>query len=92
MRTQYDHIIIDTPPVLAVTDGIIISQYSGVNLVVARYAKTQMKELELTLNRFEQANVKVNGFILNDIQQTVGAGYGYSYAYAYTAHKDDKED
>ena len=51
-----------------------------------------MKELELTLNRFEQANVKVNGFILNDIQQTVGAGYGYSYAYAYTAHKDDKED
>ena len=92
LRTQYDHIIIDTPPVLAVTDGIIISQYSGVNLVVARYAKTQMKELELTLNRFEQANVKVNGFILNDIQQTVGAGYGYSYAYAYTAHKDDKED
>lgn len=92
LRTQYDHIIIDTPPVLAVTDGIIISQYSGVNLVVARYAKTQMKELELTLNRFEQANVKVNGFILNDIQQTVGAGYGYSYAYAYTAHKNDKED
>lgn len=92
LRTQYDHIIIDTPPVLAVTDGIIVSQYSGVNLVVARYAKTQMKELELTLNRFEQANVKVNGFILNDIQQTVGAGYGYSYAYAYTAHKDDKED
>src|SRR5690606_5639498 len=40
----YDHIIIDTPPVLAVTDGIIISQYAGVNLVIARYAKSQMKE------------------------------------------------
>ncbi len=39
------------------------------NLVVARYAKTQMKELELTVNRFEQAGVKVNGFILNDIQR-----------------------
>lgn len=85
----YDHIIIDTPPVLAVTDGIIISQYAGVNLVIARYAISQMKELELTLNRFEQVNVKVNGFILNDIQRgTGGYGYGYNYAYGYKASKD----
>ncbi|MFH3991032.1 polysaccharide biosynthesis tyrosine autokinase, partial [Acinetobacter baumannii] len=42
LQSQYDHIIIDTPPVLAVTDGIIISQYTGVNLIVARYAKSQM--------------------------------------------------
>ncbi|MFX7338361.1 polysaccharide biosynthesis tyrosine autokinase [Acinetobacter baumannii] len=86
LQSQYDHIIIDTPPVLAVTDGIIISQYTGVNLIVARYAKSQMKELELTVNRFEQAGVKVNGFILNDI---AGYGYGYNYAYAYKAQKED---
>ncbi|MBP4698425.1 polysaccharide biosynthesis tyrosine autokinase [Acinetobacter baumannii] len=90
VQSQYDHIIIDTPPVLAVTDGIIISQYTGVNLIVARYAKSQMKELELTLNRFEQAGVKVNGFILNDIQRaSAGYGYGYNYAYAYKAQKED---
>ena len=92
LSDQYDHVIIDTPPVLAVTDGIIISQYTGVNLVIARYAKTQMKELELTLNRFEQAGVKVNGFILNDIQRSAGGygyGYGYNYAYAYKASKDN---
>ncbi len=88
-QTQYDHIIIDTPPVLAVTDGIIISQYTGVNLIVARYAKSHMKELELTVNRFEQAGVKVNGFILNDIQRSGGGGYGYNYAYAYKAQKED---
>ena len=89
MSEKFDHVIIDTPPVLAVTDGIIISQYSGVNLVIARYAKTQMKELELTLNRFEQAGVKVNGFILNDIQRSsAGYGYGYNYAYAYKANKE----
>ena len=87
LSSQYDHILIDTPPVLAVTDGIIISQYAGVNLVIARYAKTQMKELELTINRFEQAGVKVNGFILNDIQREAG-GYGYNYAYAYKADKN----
>lgn len=89
LSSQFDHILIDTPPILAVTDGIIISQYAGVNLVVARYAKTQMKELELTVNRFEQAGVKVNGFILNDIQRSsAGYGYGYNYAYAYKANKE----
>ncbi|MEB6564884.1 polysaccharide biosynthesis tyrosine autokinase [Acinetobacter towneri] len=90
LSSQFDHILIDTPPILAVTDGIIISQYAGVNLVVARYATTQMKELELTVNRFEQAGVKVNGFILNDIQREAGGyGYGYNYAYAYKANKDE---
>ncbi|MEJ5033210.1 polysaccharide biosynthesis tyrosine autokinase [Acinetobacter sp. MYb177] len=88
MSEKFDHVIIDTPPVLAVTDGIIIAQYTGVNLVIARYAKTQMKELELTLNRFEQAGVKVNGFILNDIQRSAGSGYGYNYAYAYKTNKE----
>ncbi len=90
LSPQYDHIIIDTPPILAVTDGIIISQYVGVTLLVARYAKSQMKELELSLNRFDQAGVKVNGFILNDIQRAGGGyGYGYNYAYAYKAHNKD---
>ncbi|MDM1272929.1 polysaccharide biosynthesis tyrosine autokinase [Acinetobacter indicus] len=90
LSEQYDHILIDTPPILAVTDGIIISQHAGVNLVIARYAKTQMKELELTISRFEQAGVKVNGIILNDIQRSsAGYGYGYNYSYAYKANKDN---
>jgi tyrosine-protein kinase Etk/Wzc len=89
LSTQFDHIIIDTPPILAVTDGIIISQYAGVNLVIARYGKTQIKELELVVNRFEQASVKVTGIILNDIQRTAGTSYGYNYAYAYKNAKDD---
>jgi tyrosine-protein kinase Etk/Wzc len=92
LSPMYDHIIIDTPPVLAVTDGIIISQYAGVNLVIVRYAKSQMKELELTVNRFEQVGVKVNGFILNDIQRGSGGygyGYGYNYAYGYKASKNN---
>ncbi|QIC71530.1 polysaccharide biosynthesis tyrosine autokinase [Acinetobacter indicus] len=90
LSEQYDHILIDTPPILAVTDGIIISQHARVNLVIARYAKTQMKELELTINRFEQVGVKVNGIILNDIQRSsAGYGYGYNYSYAYKANKDN---
>lgn len=86
---HFDHILIDTPPVLAVTDGIIIAQYAGVNLLIARHGKTQIKELEITVNRFEQANVKVNGVILNDVQKGAAGSYGYNYAYAYTANKDN---
>lgn len=86
---HFDHILIDTPPVLAVTDGVIIAQYAGVNLLIARHGKTQIKELEITVNRFEQANVKVNGVILNDVQKGAAGSYGYNYAYAYTAHKDN---
>lgn len=88
LSPMFDHVIIDTPPVLAVTDSIIISQYAGVNLVIARYAKTQMKELELTVNRFEQVGVKVNGIILNDIQHVAGGG-GYNYSYGYKAAKEE---
>ncbi|WP_312157512.1 polysaccharide biosynthesis tyrosine autokinase [Acinetobacter variabilis] len=87
---SFDYVLIDTPPVLAVTDGIIIAQYAGVNLLIARHGKTQIKELEITITRFEQANVKVNGVILNDVQKGPGNGYGYgyNYAYAYKASKD----
>lgn len=87
---NFDYVLIDTPPVLAVTDGIIIAQYAGVNLLIARHGKTQIKELEITVTRFEQANVKVNGVILNDVQKGPGNGYGYgyNYAYAYKASKD----
>lgn len=87
---SFDYVLIDTPPILAVTDGIIIAQYAGVNLLIARHGRTQIKELEITVTRFEQANVEVNGVILNDVQKGPGNGYGYgyNYAYAYKASKD----
>lgn len=78
----YDYIIIDTPPVLAVTDGIIISQYVGVNILVARFEKTQMKELEIAVNRFNQVGISVTGIILNDIRISM-IGYDYNYTYSY---------
>lgn len=89
ISSQYDYIIIDTPPALAVTDSIIISQYVGINLLLARFGKTNIKELELALNRFEHAGAKVTGVIFNDVQRSTGYGYNYNYAYAYKSHKDD---
>lgn len=82
LNTKYDCIIIDTPPALAVTDSIIIARHSHINLVVARHTETSTQELSIVVNRFEQAHLKVNGFILNDIQRKTGY-YNYTYNYNY---------
>ncbi|SDB94024.1 polysaccharide biosynthesis tyrosine autokinase [Acinetobacter boissieri] len=87
LKNEYDHIIIDTPPVLAVTDATIVSQFSDVNLLVVRFAKTSKKELELTINRFSNSNSPIHGVVLNDIQRSGGYGYGYNYAYDYKPKK-----
>lgn len=84
LSKQFDYIVIDTPPSLAVTDGILIAQNAGTNLLVARHLNTQMDELYSVLNRFNQANVKINGVVLNNIKNS----YGYNYNYAYKTRKD----
>jgi tyrosine-protein kinase Etk/Wzc len=45
-KPRYDHIIIDTPPVLSVTDATIIGQMAGITLLVARYESTTALELD----------------------------------------------
>ncbi|MDQ8935914.1 polysaccharide biosynthesis tyrosine autokinase [Acinetobacter rudis] len=89
LSSLYDHIIIDTPPVLAVTDAIIVSQYAAVNLIVVRHGQTLIKTLDLAKNRYEQAGSKINGVILNDIQRSIGYGSGYRYNYSYHTSKHD---
>ncbi|ESK38446.1 hypothetical protein P256_01985 [Acinetobacter nectaris CIP 110549] len=88
LKNEYDHIIIDTPPVLAVTDATIVSQFSDVNLLVVRFAKTDKKELELTLNRFLNSDSQIHGVVLNDIQRSNGYGYNYNYSYDYKSKKE----
>ncbi|GAB3055020.1 polysaccharide biosynthesis tyrosine autokinase [Acinetobacter apis] len=85
LKNEYDHIIIDTPPVLAVTDATIVSQFSDVNLLIVRFAKTDKKELELTLNRFLNSNSQIHGVVLNDIYHNGSYGYSYNYTYDYKA-------
>ncbi|MFB2577577.1 polysaccharide biosynthesis tyrosine autokinase [Acinetobacter sp. c2-A9] len=89
LNQKYDYVIIDTPPVLAVTDPVIVSRYVGINLLIARFGRTNIKELETSIDRFEQAGSKITGVILNDVQRTASSGYNYNYNYAYTATKED---
>ncbi len=85
--TLYDIVIIDTPPVLAVTDALLITRAAATTLLVARFGKTSGKEVEHSLKRLRQTGVQVNGAILNDIVKSAALYYnsGYShYDYGYT--------
>lgn len=64
---NYDLVIIDTPPILAVTDAAIIGNYAGTTLLVARYEQNTAKEIEVSIKRFEQSGVPVKGCILNGV-------------------------
>jgi len=89
---QYDIIIVDTPPILAVTDAAIIGQYCGTTLLVARFEENTVKQVEVSFRRFEQAGTEIKGVILNAIvkrasSQYSGEGYGY-YQYEYSSKKE----
>ena len=90
VNEQYDIVIIDTPPVLAVTDAALVARAAGTTLMVARFDKTSVKEMENTVKRLQHVGVKVSGTILNDIVKSAALYYssGYSqYEYGYASRK-----
>ncbi|HDZ2538662.1 TPA: polysaccharide biosynthesis tyrosine autokinase [Klebsiella pneumoniae] len=83
----YDLVIIDTPPILAVTDAAIIGRYVGTTLLVARFEINTTKEILVSIKRFEQSGVNVKGCILNGMVRKASSYYGYGYnhyGYAYS--------
>ena len=79
----YDHVIIDSPPVLAVTDAVIIGRMASVTLMVVRAGQHPMRELEQSTRRLTQAGVQIKGIVFNDVPES-SSGYGrYVYQYSY---------
>lgn len=76
---NYDLVIIDTPPVLAVTDPSIVGAIAGTTLMVARFGQNTVKEIDVARSRFEQAGIEVKGVILNAIEKKASSSYGYGY-------------
>ncbi|HHX8521305.1 TPA: polysaccharide biosynthesis tyrosine autokinase [Vibrio diabolicus] len=89
MSAQYDLVIIDTPPVLAVTDPSIVGAIAGTTLMVARFDQTTLKEIEVAQGRFEQSGVDVKGVILNAVEKKASNSYGYGYGYYNYAYKSE---
>ncbi|WP_380228260.1 polysaccharide biosynthesis tyrosine autokinase [Klebsiella pneumoniae] len=87
---RYDIVVLDTPPILAVTDAAIIGNYAGTTLLVARFELNTAKEIDISVKRFEQTGVNVKGCILNGVVKKASSYYGYGYnhyGYSYTDKK-----
>lgn len=94
INEHYDIVIVDTPPVLAVTDAELVARLASTTLLVARFGKTSAKEIEKSVKRLLQTGVQVNGAILNDIVKSASLYYnsGYShYDYGYTPKEKRRE-
>ncbi|MBP2167490.1 tyrosine-protein kinase Etk/Wzc [Erwinia toletana] len=79
---NFDIVLIDTPPILAVTDAAICGRSCGTSLLVARFEETTAKEVDVSIRRFEQNGVEIKGVILNLAVQRAASQYGnggYSY-------------
>ncbi|MFA0415544.1 polysaccharide biosynthesis tyrosine autokinase [Vibrio renipiscarius] len=85
---EYDLVIIDTPPVLAVTDPSIVGALAGTTLMVARFGKNTVKEIDVARERFEKSGIEVKGVILNAVEKKASSSYGYGYYnYAYESER-----
>lgn len=86
VQANYDYVLIDTPPILAVTDAAIVGSYAGTSLLVARFGQTPAREIIHTIRRFAQNGVEIRGAILNGVERKASGyyGYGYNYQYGYT--------
>ncbi len=79
LKKKYDLIILDCAPIIGLSDSLILAALSDICLVTVSVKKTKMENLERVKKLFDQANVKINGVILNKADVT-GNGY-YSYYY-----------
>lgn len=80
VKGQYDIVVIDTAPILAITDSAIIGKYVGTSLLIAYYGVNTVKDVELSLKRFKQNDIEITGVILNGID---AKSDDYNYVYEY---------
>ncbi|AKJ43441.1 polysaccharide biosynthesis tyrosine autokinase [Pragia fontium] len=74
-NSHYDLVIMDPPPTLATTDSTIIGKYSGMNIIIVRFEKNTISEIESSIKRLEQSGAMINGVVLNAIQKRAAKHY-----------------
>ncbi len=90
---EYDLVLIDTPPVLAVSDTAILAARCGTVFLVTRFEKTTIGEVTESAKQLRQANADVNGVVFNGLDPNAyrygyGSKYG-RYRYAYYGYTQD---
>jgi len=90
LRTRYDYIIIDTPPVLAVPDARVIGQWVDAIIYTVKWDSTSQRQVREGIKSFESVNVRVAGLVLGQISSSGMKRYGYGDSYgAYSSYYDN---
>lgn len=84
LRSKYDYIVIDTAPLLLVTDTFLFADLADATLYVARSRYTEKSLIEFANNNIDSKKIKNVGFVLNDVDKN-HYGYGNKYGYGYSA-------
>lgn len=89
LSKEYDHVIVDSPPILAVTDSGIIGRIASATLMVVKAGRHSMGELDQCAKRLGQSGVNIKGIVFNDMSpRSSRYGYGYGYgSYGYGGRK-----
>jgi capsular exopolysaccharide synthesis family protein len=81
LRDQYDLVLIDSPPVLPVTDAAILSRHADATLMLAAAGQTRRSDLHRAVEKLDQVGVTILGTVLNKVTRQTGRYYGYGYGY-----------
>lgn len=81
LRSRFDYVIFDSPPILPVTDSVIISRHVSAVVLIIESGKTRRKHIEQVLEQVDDK--KVIGFIMNHNKAKIPSKYNYSKYYSY---------
>jgi len=90
LNNKYDYIIIDSPPILPVSDTMVIAQACDYNFYVTRSNFTGLLSLMSGVKKLKNISKKIDGFILNDLDTSKHSYYGYYYQQNYYYSGEDK--
>jgi tyrosine-protein kinase Etk/Wzc len=82
VRAQYDLVLVDSPPILALADSLVIGSHAGAVFLVARAGVSTEREITESIKRLNQAGVSTVGILFNDVKPRL-SGYGYKYGETY---------
>ena len=71
--------LIDSPPVLPVTDAAILAQYADATLMLAAAGQTRRADLHRAAEKLDQVGATILGIVLNKVTKQTAAGYGYGH-------------
>jgi capsular exopolysaccharide synthesis family protein len=81
LRDHFDLVLIDSPPVLPVTDASILSRYADATLMLVAAGQTRRADLHRAAERLNQVGGTILGIVLNKATRQTGRYYGYTYSY-----------